>query len=79
MEAFGDQNEVVTFSNWDRSEDLLQPVMRAGKIVTQLPSLTNIQQHANAQKQVWADHSNYPQGLDPKLAEQKRNMIAACT
>ncbi|MDG2224145.1 MAG: nicotinate phosphoribosyltransferase [Rubripirellula sp.] len=79
VEAFGDQNEVVTFSNWDRSEDLLQPVMRAGKIVTQLPSLTNIQQHANAQKQVWADHSNYPQGLDPKLAEQKRNMIAACT
>ncbi|MDA9859085.1 nicotinate phosphoribosyltransferase [Rubripirellula sp.] len=78
VELFGDRNGVVTVSNWDRSEDLLQPVMRDGKIVTELPSLTEIQQHANSQKQAWAKASNYPIGLDPKLAEQKRDLIAAC-
>ena len=73
------EGEIQTFADWDRSEDLLQPVMREGEIVAELPALTDIQRHATAQKKAWADHANYPQGLDPKLAQQKRELIAAYT
>ncbi len=65
-------------------QDLLQPVMRDGKLIAELPALSEIRNHAMQQLEMLPvacrsieDASPYPVGLELKLANQKRQMIAA--
>ncbi|WP_052554171.1 nicotinate phosphoribosyltransferase [Enhygromyxa salina] len=65
------------------SEDLLVPVLRAGKRATELPSTAQIR--ARAQRQLASlppslrllkDHTSYPVALEPQVAALKRELIA---
>lgn len=65
------------------TEDLLQPVFRLGKRVTQLPDIVTAQARCIAQlaalhptiKRLEHPHA-YPAGLEQSLADQKQRMIA---
>lgn len=64
-------------------EDLLQPVMRSGNLVAELPSLSEIRQRARKQCEMLPeatrkiDEANpYRVGLERRLAEQRRQLMA---
>jgi nicotinate phosphoribosyltransferase len=76
VETFDDPPRNVKRPAWDHYQDLLQPVMRDGKMVAELPALSAIQQHATKQKQAWGDNRDYPNGLESQLARQKRELMA---
>ena len=64
-------------------EDLLQPVIRSGELVTELPSLPEIRQRAIQQCDLLPDSITridepkpYPVGLELRLAEQRRQLMA---
>ncbi len=65
-------------------EDLLKPVMREGKLVLSQPSLGDIRRHALAERDSLPPRTRrlvrpatYLVGLETRLAEQKRSMIAS--
>ncbi|PRP93565.1 nicotinate phosphoribosyltransferase [Enhygromyxa salina] len=65
------------------AEDLLVPVLRAGKRVTELPSATQIRAYAQAQLErlppslrLLEGHTSYPVALEPQVAALKRELIA---
>ncbi|MEM1068874.1 MAG: nicotinate phosphoribosyltransferase [Planctomycetota bacterium] len=75
-EPFEPNLEQQSLSNWDRTEDLLQPVVRSGDVVYEFPSLTEIRDHAVQQKKSWPGTSTYATGLSTTLAKQKRELSA---
>ncbi len=77
-----DATRTKTMPDGASTEDLLQPVYRAGKLVTELPSLSLIQQRAREQltklhatvKRLQHPHA-YPAGVERTLHERKLELI----
>jgi len=77
-----DATRTKTMPDGASTEDLLQPVYRGGKLVTELPSLPQIQQRAREQltklhatvKRLQHPHA-YPAGVESTLHERKLELI----
>ncbi len=76
-----DAKTAIDVGESDQYEDLLQPVLRDGKLVQELPSLDQVREYASAQRDQFAesmkDREAYPIGLEPALHEQKQALIKA--
>jgi len=61
-----------------KGEDLLQAVFDSGKLVYDLPKLTDIRERTLAQLQLFetVDLQNYPQGLEVELWQRKQELFA---
>ncbi len=76
----GDPLNIATH---DASEDLLKPIVRDGELATKLPELGDIREFATQQRGMLPADTRaiespvaYPVALEPRLADQKRQMIA---
>lgn len=79
----GNGQSLITFKNNQLDlpsdahfQDLLQPIFRNGRLVYQLPTLTQIQTHAKAQLAQFATLTTpYPSGLETGLSQIKEEMM----
>ena len=74
---------VTKLEGTQEHHDLLVPVLRDGKLVSQLPNLHTVRDHATEQRsrlpapiRALAGEAAYTVGLDQRLAEQKVQMLA---
>lgn len=75
-------DEELKFQDANRHEDLLVPVLRDGKLVSEMPTLEQVRQRAMDQTAALQEGTKiltgglaYPVGLEDKLAAQKNTMI----
>ena len=69
-----------------RHKDLLEPMMRRGSLVGELPSLSQIREHASQQRDQLPEQSRkldaaqaWASGIEERLAAQKRELVEAAS
>ncbi len=81
-EPIAEENAAMTLHDIKRYEDLLQPVLRRGRLVAEMPTLTQIRRYSSERRQrlppqvrLLTGATSYRVGLETRLAEQRTALV----